>query len=514
MPMKRTEFIFTVAIISFISLIRAIPFIEHGFSLSIDSAGVVRDAYVFTERSPISLFSGEFDGYNNFWPGASISASIFSLSSGLNILISASLFPIISFIDFILILSAISASLYRKHSTLTIALVVGTTTSMILMSIGLVKEGVAYPLFGTALYAVLKEKGDNMSYFIALLSSSALAITHHLTTLVLIVSLWAIFSWSLISLLQYRPIDPLRFSILLAISLLPAFLQYFFLGRLSTLSVASFYLGASLVTWTTLFSLLTVILYSSFEKSEKLLRFFKPAAFTVIPLSILSVYLSNDLGFFGEEWTWYAISLSFSLLFLASALSYSQNIEGMIPWLLFSAVGSIMIFTIYENIPIKVDLLGRLSTFLIIPLAIALVAGLGKNEKKVIFLLVLCYSIIMLFTFFSVQLGIAESPGGFWTFSESELTSGQQLRNIGLQCVSTDVKMSYLFNSFLGIRTSTWNLTTGGNILISDYMTERGMLLDTGKTLRIGDQILAKLSSSSSLVYSNGGVSLFVGKTS
>jgi|GEM_PF-2396210 hypothetical protein len=525
--MKKVETVLVAFIISTFALVRASPLMKNGFSLSIDAMGLYRDATVLISSSPVSLFSEKFDNYNNFWPGASISASVLSVIGGFDVLLSGSILPIASFIGFALILSAISYILYKKFNLIAIVMIVGSTTSMILLSEGLIKEGIAYPLYALTLYSILNKRPKFSNYVVAFLSSSALAFTHHLTTLVFVSNAWGLFIGTLVLLILQIPVSPWYFLPYLSIALFPSILQYFLLGRFSLLSAVNFYLVVSLVIWISLLSLIAAIAFAKFNEDIELVRKLKLASISILPISLLCIRLSNLLGFADIEWTWYAIALSFSLLFLAAVFSYSQRLDDFIPWLLESSVGAIMAFSLYEDLPMKADLLGRLSTFLIPPLAISLTGFSPNTEKSSYFefnkikadkekgnrilLIVGAYALIMAVTFSAVQIGLAQSPGGLWLINDGEFIIGKQLYNMGVQSVSSDIKMGYLLGSYFGLETSVYGSGNERAILLSNYMFTKGMLLSSGEIRKIEYNDIEKLFSSHSAVFSSNEVRLFVG---
>ncbi|PNV78948.1 MAG: hypothetical protein C0179_08165 [Fervidicoccus sp.] len=507
--MRSSEKLLIIASLSFFSLLRLFPYLRTGVPYSMDSLGLIRNALVFSSHSPISLFSDLFDGYNNFWPGASILASSLSIVIGGEIVKVSSLLPAYAFFSTALLFSLLGRGLRRGTSIAITSAILGSTTGILMLQGSLIKEGFAYPLLGLFLYLLFRRESSLRTGILLVLTSFSLAFTHHFTTLIaVLIAVFFLISDLFKSISFGTP--KIGFHILSSLEIiLPSSIQFFLLGRYSTLSLATPWLAISL--FSSLF--LTASLFSlSSPYIERRMREVKIASlFSILILSMVSLSFYKAFGLEQLPPSTYLLATAFALL-LSSAILTAEGGDLNDFWIPFFSVLSLMLFALSEDIPMKVAILERSATFLIFPLATMLsMRGKGLRIRRAS---ALSFSLIMLLVYLLVQAGVFISPGWHWIYHEDEFEAESFLQDhyrIG-ESIMSDIKQEYLLSSYGNLSSSLWNGSIErGNILYSSYMDREGMLLNTGYVMVLEKISFSALCHMNSIVYSNREEVLFVG---
>ncbi len=75
--MKKSLYVLIILVVAL--GVRLYPTVTTGMPFSTDAWPLMRNTEVLLQNTPVSLNSGVFDGYNNFWPLSSIFGAVVSL---------------------------------------------------------------------------------------------------------------------------------------------------------------------------------------------------------------------------------------------------------------------------------------------------------------------------------------------------------------------------------------------------------------------------------------------------
>ncbi|MCS7127766.1 MAG: hypothetical protein RMI83_00595 [Desulfurococcaceae archaeon] len=500
-------------LLAFTLLLRLTPYIESLTPYSTDSWGLLRNAMVLIANSPIDLSEGVFDGYNNYWPAASILSAITVVVTNGDLYIISQFMPVLSFLAFITILYSIGRRVSKYISVLHLITYVGLFYNYLLMTGGFTKEAMAYPLYALILYFSYSEKSSLRMLVLCLSAGFGLAFTHHLTTLVALLTLLATLCYEALGALGIM--DETRvfnMAIALLTLLLCGFVQYISLGRYSALAFASTWLGLSLASST----LLTVLIACGvewligFSRNKALLSSrFKAIASVIAAYALMHLAIAIATWCMGSHW------LTQGVLFLAIGFSipvilavefireaYGERPIVVIPWIL--SILALDLFVVAEEIPNGFSILYRSTSFLALPLFLA--ASMSTSSVKRFSLLITgLYASIMLSAYILTQMGLTPELGWHWRYSISDYLAAGYLHNYYKGAVCSDVKYGSILRGLFSMSVSNWSSNCSGAIVLSLHMFTKGMLLSPGVLRRINVDELCSLLLSNSLVYNSGG---------
>lgn len=479
-----------------ILLLRSVPYLITGTVFSTDSWALLRNALVFGERSPINLYSHEFDGYNNYWPGPSISLAILKLVTATPLVPGYLYISLSSTLVYTLLL----AKSRRTPLSFWSLLLPGLLFSVVMMTSAFTKEGYAYSLLAGALFlTVVRGSGLRGSRWLAVcILLSSLVICHHLTAVVLGLILGGyLLRWFFGKIFHHieSPVDA-RISILsLLLLLLFAGAHYTTLGRETFISnYISHWYAIATASWMTILSLIPF--WEIVHRRRLYILLSSTAIFTalaVFHVSVQGIGLRLDGGI--------AVAIASALLLLLNTLQSAREQPMLAGGWLIGLVALIIVLML-EGTALYYWIIYRLLTFILIAFAISRVDSTWSR------LLVCAYSTLSIILFALTLTGSSVSLGWHWLYWPSEISLAKLLSSHTsnpLRFVS-DIKYSSLLKGLFNINSTGGIGVESGYTILDEYMFTKGCLAGAGVAAVLEDGPADWFKSSNGILYSSGGV--------
>jgi len=481
------------------SLITQLPF-------SIDSWPLLRDVNVLIAKSPINLLNRAFDGYNNCWPG------IILLTSIINILLNSKFtplyYPSLTAFSSVLFVYILMKRLFNKKSALLAITLLTLTYPISFFTAGFVKEVSALPLYFMLVYLVL----NNLSYSLILITIPSLVITHHLTSLIALLTIISITLCRFIRGFEEGklPLKELVYVFLLALT---AYIHYQLLGKYGMkiffnldvlVSITSYYV-------TFMFLTLNIAKYREFPTITKLAVIITPSVIILlIGYSLLvNQYLPRYFTNLGEL-ILYNIHLIILSSYVALGVGYVllHDSHELVYWLMgILALMTAEVFPPVSNIGIPQY---RLINFALYPAV--MIASTIVYERRLRKALILANTIVIIIcsTICFIQSYNGNSYLGYqWWYKLSEFKSTKTLANLINKSlvVAGDLRVKYLMNGYFNIPIDS---SLGLEILMSNktkHYKNNVLLILYTKLFKVGylsGELPVKLTSISKFIYNNG----------
>ncbi len=453
-------------------ILRLYPYFLYGVPWGTDAWPLIRNANELLLHSPTTLGGNPvFDSYNIYWPAASLFGATGSLIFGI---------PAIEVISIMVPLAAALATLFffLIAERLTKNSLVACIASLFFASAGFdaiftasaTKETFAYPFFALAIL-ILLIKVDVKSTITFALVSITLALSHHVTTLILLTIVGAIVvSDSILSFAGYtkpnkRWIFPLVIAIIFALdyelfakvgwanggvplisiqTIIPAVALFVISLTVSTYFSISQKVRSMLVEGIIIVCVGLVMLYVSTQTSILPFAPILPILIAVLALPYLGV------GFFGV----FGYKIMHNEMDKTSFAFASS-------W--FAATLALLVYTVIGT-PNGVFLIYRLFTFVYAPVAIfaalALVSLFGSRKVRFFIarrtlLVAIVVGIVLASSYMSYAsvVGKENLLAGHYAYTQSDFASAQF---VGLtlpsnSTLASDYMISDLYSSYFGI---------------------------------------------------------------
>lgn len=505
--------VYIALLLGFTAILRIAPFLELGVPYSTDSWGLLRNTRVLVDFSPISIASQLFDGYNNFWPASTVSLSILTIVAGGDVYVFSELLMVASFIVFTVLLFATGCRVYGGSSLALITVYTGFFISYLQMTGGFTKEGYAYPLYALILYYAIAEGDFKKLVLPVVLVTASLALTHHLTMLVVIAVAYGLLINGLMSFAtRVEDVRIRHYTFILVAAVLAGFTHYLLLGRYSMLSIASPWLAVSLASSITLAVLINyllrlLLLYQGSRAGvgrECLERL--AIAFLALGLTI-AIGLNTGVWSGGRQNPTLGLTLSTlgfaSLITIATVVNLSRG--NFLPaTLITSCIASVlgvMLFAVVEEIPDNFTLLYRLVSFLAPPAVLSASSRVGRASTATASV----YALLMLCTYILLQMGIAPELGWHWRYSIGDVYLAGYVSSYLRGGVYSDVKYQSILKSYYGVDVGIWNGVLKGVVVVDEYMFTRGMLQGPGLLTLLEISLFRELLAEMNLIACVGG---------
>jgi len=428
------------AILAFAALLRAYPYLSTGVQFSIDSWPLLRDAEVLERLTPVPVDAGAFDGYNNYWPGVMVYLVCVKLLTRAGYDAVAGLAPAAHGLAFILAVCAIVRRLEGSSAALLAAALLAAIYPHAFFSSGLTKESLALPIYGSLLAASLAG-GSGSPAAIAVLAA-ALALYHHLTTLIaalalLYLTVWSAMEWRMGG--AFRPSIPTG----MAAAFLAGLVHYLSLGRRGLgVELLRQDLAVNLSGYVVFFAMVSAVMHARKGGSRG------------VRLSIRLVAA--------------VASLAAAYVVVLAAFSYDNRRAGEgseVAGYWLSAVVSLMAYVVFLNVPSLPVPVYRLFNVATVPLAVLSAVVLAREPRPARLAAAL---FVAAFGIHAYLMAYSGDPylGYQWRYSRGEVAAATWLSAHGCAYgVSGDLKVEALYRGYLGLNCSTGparNLVLGG----------------------------------------------------
>ena len=537
--LKFREWIFLASPFILAACLRLYPFTVSGMPFSTDGWPFIKNCEILIERSPINLGDNAvFDGAGNYWPAISLFGAVMSPLTSLSSMEAMALFLPITGALAILIFYTLARNLFNNQIALIASIIFGTAFTHAYFTAGVTKETYANPLYFTLLLIFLNKKlaGRKTTILAFTIVSIALALTHHLTSVITITILTAITIAQLISNIKNgKPSN--KFEIQLTLILTATFTLYFALyaHRGFVMPTISEILSAASYQ-IVMFALAAYITFKPHTptKNRTIVSTFATAAAAILLMVIATnVTLLPDFTTTVQRHILpYIIPYFIIMPFITLGHSYQkQTKKSIAPLFWLSVLIGLQAYALFGgNSPLNTALWIRNPNFLYPPIAIFAAAGLHhtykiktkpalqKLNKLIVVATILTIIIINVYSFYAAVHLEDKYLGYHWLYRIQEYKAGAWITAKANSTITGDMKVSYLMNGYYrlnvdvlqGYKYLTENTQPTPQLLFTyDQMLKNGYVLGfhgvdlpqnwTEKTYQLNH------------IYSNGPVNLYTG---
>jgi hypothetical protein len=473
--------------------LRLYPTLLTGTPFSTDAWSPIRNTQLIIQNTPTPITSPVFDGYNNYWPANSLFGAVISQVTGIPPIQAMPLFfPLIGAVA-VLILLTITKRLINITVALIAAAIFATAYSHAFFTAAVTKETYASPIYLLLIMLLLHPTlTKNKQILLFAIASTTLALAHHLTALIAILTLTSIaignFAHNIKNGVQPQKTDFLLVSIPTA----TAALCY---GLFAQTGMAN---PLSIPEWMSLgsFQLITfaLIIYLAYKPPITKVSHFIAIAATAVAASLIYIILSLTTILIPsftisiqESATLYAIPYFIALPFIALGLENHRSKPGKIAVLFWIApLAALEAFAIFSNTAAGLGLWIRTANFICVPAAILAATGLywmyqktkGINMQKLakttIAAILVAITAIGIFTMYATVSLQDPNMGYQWVYTQQEYKAGTWLnQTIQNQTITGDVKTAYLMRDYFNAKT---DVTAGFKYLNNDTQTQPQIL--------------------------------------
>ncbi|MEZ0346138.1 MAG: hypothetical protein ABWK01_06280, partial [Infirmifilum sp.] len=422
--------------------LRLLPTLWTAAPFSVDSWGPLRDAEVFYGYSPVPLVSKLFDNYNNYWPALPVFLAVVGKIYGLKpVEVGPLIAPLVSALGLPIAYAVVKRLGLQGKGVAAVLFACFFNSAW--MGGGITKEGFAGSLFYSLLLSVLIG-----GWYEVIVLSAALALAHHLTTLV---ATAALLSLSVVRLAEEASRGGARVPARQLLALVVAgALQYLLLGRYGLGVEVSWDLLVSAAAYLTLASLLaswTVVTANNggnrFAYTVlSFLAFLTPPAISWLAAS--GVELLSGSPSVSTLHVFY--SLAYSLLVLLATTGWPSRAE---PLAFLAGVLGLLGFAVFSDPPGAGSIAYRLTSFAY-PFLVMLAAARASRWRRVVATAVIVINMVMYALTFT---GVDIYTGWYWLYSPREVKMGYFISAYSPPGVrlAADAKMCSLVRGMYGI---------------------------------------------------------------
>ncbi len=448
----------SLAIVLFTKLI---PSIVLGTMFSTDSWPILYNVNVLKDNPSAHIFNSKlFDGYNNRWPFVIIFSYIASTVMGVDTMDALRIVvPFVNGLGTIILVVLFKKFSGEKLSSYVLPLVLFMMPSVLIFTSAPSKESFAHPLFYLALLLGISimKNANKVNVMVFLVSFLALTLSHHLTTLVLLLTFITIAIYTrLRKILIGEIIDRYPLSIIVLILIIVS-AHTILIGGTSLSRVASPYELVDLFLYYLFFiSLFSVLLK---WKHDKLIFKTKGLALsitlTIIIVWLLAFSVKKSIVYgirpLGLDVLYYSIPLlPAPILTYVGLKALSRRKEYIFILSIISSIVSIVVYFAIGN-PITTNILHRAINFLLIPLSMIYVSIILVRTRlfKLVFIalliLILLSATITEYRIFTEEDNISY----YWVYRTSEYKAMYFIDKYGFTgYIIGDSKVLYLAKAF------------------------------------------------------------------
>ncbi|MEM1990056.1 MAG: hypothetical protein QW782_05430 [Candidatus Bathyarchaeia archaeon] len=528
-------------------ILRLYPTLVSGLPFSTDAWPLIRNTELLLEYTPINIGDEKvFDGYNNYWPGSSFFGAVISEIAGVKPAAAlASGIPLAASTTILIfyVLAKRVGNDGKRMIALTSSILLATAFPYALITAGVTKEAYANPIYMTSILILIGLKGWRGALLFSL-SSVALAMSHHIASLVTIMALASITLSSLfegfvkgIDMDKYRPL----LTLIMSLSIALFFALYAHRGLKIALTVSDFITAASYQLLAFAFAVYLAYLY---KRATGLWIWIRCSLATFIMASILVLctvkrvmpeapILPSRYIIYGVP---FIISTPLAILgFEETKATKSEDENNFAPLFWIASILGLEAYAVFGSSPVGLTLAYRVINFLWPPLAIFCGYGLNgllsgsisvneKHDKKVISGTLVATALILVAAFSCYDVYAAVSMqerymGYFWLYRTREYEAASWIKIFGDNItISGDIKTMYLlkgyFNMPVDVVQGLKYLVGEGRklavLVIYDQMLQNGYVIHGGLSLNLPKNWVEKMGELQE-IYANGFVNVYSG---
>jgi hypothetical protein len=449
--------------------VRLYPTLLSGLPFSTDAWSPIRNTELLLEHTPISLDDDMMDGYNCYWPANSLFCAVLSQAAGLKPMVAMAFgIPLAGALT-IPILYTLLCRISRRPAFLS-SILLAITYPYAFFTAGVTKETYANPLY-ILLILIFMSRGGWGRILLFAVASSALVMSHHLTSLIAIAILANIALASYI-LSVMRGVSQDRSGFLLVSILTAAAALYFGLYAYRGLRIA-FTLSDLLSAASYQILAFAITLYLAFKPQPSSDRGMLPACIASAAIAFLAASLCTrrsimpDAPILPSRYILYAAP--FILTSPLTVLGVGE-LHGMQSWegyaLLFwlSTLLGLESYAVFGSSPLGLTLAYRTLNILCIPLTILsgfglhrlckASDGLGRRGavKPAVMIVLIAIVALNSYSIYASILLQERYMGYFWLYRRSEYHAAAWVRGVACnQTIAGDVKASYILRGYFGL---------------------------------------------------------------
>lgn len=534
--MRKTLYILLPFLIALI--LRLYPTFLSGLPFSTDAWPPIRNTELLIQNTPVDLGDRSlFDSYNNYWPANSIFGAIYLQIVGVDVMSGmAFIIPITATLA-IPIFYVLAERICGDHTlAFSASILMAVAFPHSLFTAGVTKETYANPIY-ILIILIFLSRGVWRRILIFTLASIAIVMTHHLTSIIILIILVSIVLHKFIDSFR-RGLEFSRIDFILILIMIATITIYFMvyahegfrwiLTVSDLLSVASYQIAA-----------FTIALYLA-------LKPYKPTGKRIIIkylialiLPIMIVLLCTRRPIVPEAPQLPSHYIIYTAPFIIASLLATLGLEeigsvknshhGLTSIFWLTAVLGLEGYAIFGNSPFGLGLAYRVLNFLWPPLTLICSLGIrrinlsgGKRLKilmktsvatvMVLFIVFSCYNI---YAAVSLQ---ERYMGYFWLYKIQEYEGGLWIARFTNQTITGDVKTSYLLKGYFNVETDILHglkYLAGKSVkpqilYIYREMFINGYVIYGGYSIDLPGKWIEKLYSLN-LIYSNSYVNVYGG---
>ncbi|MCW4025644.1 MAG: hypothetical protein NWF01_11540 [Candidatus Bathyarchaeota archaeon] len=533
----KTNTAITIVLILFVTFaVRLYPTIISEMPFSTDAWPLIRNTELLLQNTPVSLSSGLFDGYNNFWPANQLFGVVFSQILGLSPITAMALgMPIVAALAVPIFYFLVKRLTGNGDLALMATAIFSTAFPYALFMAGVTKETFASPIYlSVMLLFLLKQNWKTTLLFTV--ASVALVLSHHLTAFLTIGILLGLTVASLVTKKNPQLDNSFKSNMFLLVLFSGVTCAYFVLYALPAFQFA---LSGSDLLSVGAYQIvgLLVVLYFALKpkrqsKKSGILGQVVGLGFVCLMLVLITATsILPNAPIIPSSYLVFALPFILATPLMVFAVTGSDKKQGS---LLFPIVWFVVLlvfggYALFSNSISGVSYVYRTLNFLLAPLAILAAFGLYKFYKipklsarvwAKAGVLVLVFSMIALSVYgVYAAVSLQESYlGYFWRYEPSEFKASEWVtQNGGNQTVASDVKVQYLIDGYFNGRVDVMAGYSylGGDgeppsvLYVYDQMNQNGYVLYQSSPVTLPSNWTDKLSGYN-CVYVNSEVSIYV----
>jgi len=466
--LKKYVYVFLPALIAL--ALRLYPHLLSGVPFSTDAWSPIRNTELLMEHTPVHLENEIFDGYNNYWPANTLFGAVISEATSLKPMQAMAIFLPITGAIAILIFYALVKSFYNAKISFVASLIFGTAFTHAFFTAGVTKETYANPLYLSLVLIFLHQTINKQKQTLILfaITSTTLALTHHLTPIITIAILSSI---TLVHLIDdtKKGLAPDKSNLLLTLILIVTVAVYHWLY-----AYRGFKFTITYNDWLSVASYQILTFASAIYLTSKPYVYTKTrtlaaslatiaSAFLFMLLTVNITVVPSFTPAVQKHCLLYIFPYFITLSFISLGYDYQRRIQGSLaPLFWLTTLMGLEAYAAFSNSSESIGLWIRTPNFLYAPLAILSATGLyrlygtaNKSHLQNFFKPAVMAIIIIIATVNAYSLYAAVSlqdryMGYHWLYNKQELEAGSWIAtNVCSQTtVAGDMKVFHLVRGY------------------------------------------------------------------
>jgi len=450
--------------------IRLHPYLVSGLPFSLDAWAPIRNTELLLKNTPMNLGDNVFDGYNNYWPANSLFSAVVSQVTLLPPMQTMAIYLPLVGATTILIFYALVKRIFNAKIAFMASIIFATAFTHAYFTAGVTKETYANPLYVLLILIFLHPAiGKQKQVILFVVTSAALALTHHFTILITIAILSGVALARLISNTKKGLASNKSDFLLLSILILVATLHYGLYAYAGFKFPITYSDWLSAASYQILAFALAMYFFSrpSLRIGSRTLITALGAVTAAFLFTLLYMRRPLALGAPAVPQYYLLYNLPYVIVLPLITLGYGyqrQSKASIAPLFWLAVIIGLEGYALFSNSSLSFALANRGLNFLIPPIAILSAAGLyriyGMAEKphlKKFMKLAVPFTIILIAALNSYSLYAAVSlqerfMGYMWLYKTQEYGASEWVATrTSNVTVSGDIKVYHLLKDYFNV---------------------------------------------------------------